>query len=302
MGKDTIASDQPHGFVIADEPAAGGKSTREGTSAGPDESESRAMELLGQLAADGAGAAWGEFLKLYSSVVMLVVRRFESGRDESTDCFLYVCEALSDDGFRRLRSYRPQGKARFRTWLSAVVANLCIDWQRRRSGRYRPVQAVADLPEIDQQVYRCIYVRGMSRADCLSALIGRYPDLTQSRLSEINARLFQTLTPQQRFQLAVRSAPRTSLDAPAYADGDEPVQVPDQSLPPDELAGALQQGKRLREALVQLPADQRLMLRLRYEQELPLAEVARLMALGDPFRANRRIQAALHALARIISK
>jgi hypothetical protein len=50
-----------------------------------------------------------------------------------------------------------------------------------------------------------------------------------------------------------------------------------------------------------LPAEQRLLLRLRYEQNLTLAEVARLTNQSDPFRANRQIQSALKALADLIS-
>jgi DNA-directed RNA polymerase specialized sigma24 family protein len=49
--------------------------------------------------------------------------------------------------------------------------------------------------------------------------------------------------------------------------------------------------------LSKLPAEQRLLLRLRYEQDLTLAEVARLTGQSDLFRANRKIQVALDTLA-----
>jgi transcriptional regulator with XRE-family HTH domain len=41
-----------------------------------------------------------------------------------------------------------------------------------------------------------------------------------------------------------------------------------------------------------------LLLRLRYEQDLTLEEVARLVGLGDPYRAHREIQAAVAELGR----
>jgi DNA-directed RNA polymerase specialized sigma24 family protein len=66
---------------------------------------------------------------------------------------------------------------------------------------------------------------------------------------------------------------------------------------PDELAAELQEQRQLQDALSKLPAEQRLLLRLRYEQNLTLTEVARLTGQPDPFRANRRIQAALDTLA-----
>ena len=57
----------------------------------------------------------------------------------------------------------------------AVTANLCIDWRRKRRGRFRPIRAVAQLPELEQLVYRYMYVRGMRRAECLRALEARFP-------------------------------------------------------------------------------------------------------------------------------
>jgi DNA-directed RNA polymerase specialized sigma24 family protein len=52
--------------------------------------------------------------------------------------------------------------------------------------------------------------------------------------------------------------------------------------------------------MARLPPGQRLLLQLRYEQELTLAEVARLAGLPDLNRANRQIQAALAELARLL--
>ena len=51
-------------------------------------------------------------------------------------------------------------------------------------------------------------------------------------------------------------------------------------------------------ALAKLPPRPRLLLRLRYQQELTLEEVARLVGLPDPYRTHREIQAAVEALGR----
>ena len=169
-------------------------------------------ELLERLASGKVNSAWSEFLERYSSLIMHVARRHERDPVRATDCFLHVCAALSDDGFRRLLSFRPDGPARFRTWLTAVVANLCIDWTRRQQGRFRPIRAIAGLPELEQLVYRYIYVRGMRRADCTRLLEPRFPGLTEQTVSEINARLFSLVTPQQRWQLNLH--PATSARPP----------------------------------------------------------------------------------------
>jgi RNA polymerase sigma factor (sigma-70 family) len=232
---------------------------------------------------------------------MHVIRRHDADDERARECFAHVCGALSDDGFRRLLSFRPDGPARFKTWLMAVVSNLCVDWRRRQQGRIRPIPSVLHLPELDQQVYHCIYVRRMSRAQCLQALVPRFPQLTEATVSEINARLFALLTPRQRWQLSARTPALQPVTCGVWPEDDDPAwQVAEPGPGPDDLAEESQERRQLQDALARLPAEQRLLLRLRYERNLTLTEVARLTSQSDPFRANRRIQSALKALAELM--
>jgi DNA-directed RNA polymerase specialized sigma subunit len=65
---------------------------------------------------------------------------------------------------------------------------------------------------------------------------------------------------------------------------------------PEALSAHLQDVERLGTALERLSSSERLLLALRFEQGLTLAEVARIGGLGDPFRARRAIDAALTSL------
>jgi RNA polymerase sigma factor (sigma-70 family) len=115
--------------------------------------------------------------------------------------------------------------------------------------------------------------------------------------------LFASLTPQQRWQLSVRPPVLQPVPLGSESRDDDPVSRAATPGPgPDDLAAEEQERQRLLAALVQLPAGQRLLLRLRYEQGLTLAEVARLTGQPDPFRANRQIQAAVDALAELMSR
>lgn len=264
-------------------------------------SDEAVTELLERLLSAKGDAAWNEFLTGYSSVILHVIRRCGVDGDRVDDCFLDVCEALSKDSFRRLRSFRSDGPASFRTWLMAVVANLCIDWNRREQGRVRSFRNISRLPELEQQVYRCIFERRMTRTQCFHALSPRFSGLTEGGVAEINARLFQLLTPQQRWQLTVRTPSKAPVTFPVSPEDDDPAWQ--MALPgpgPDELAEQDQEQCRLQWALEALPADYRLLIRLRYEQDLSLAEIARLTGQPDPFRVNRRIHAALDALADVM--
>jgi RNA polymerase sigma factor (sigma-70 family) len=263
--------------------------------------EDSVRDLLKRLSAGQVDAAWREFLERYSPLMLHLAQQYETDRERALDCFVYVTGALSDDGFRRLLKYRPDGPAQFRTWLSTVVANLCIDWRRHQRGRFRPVQVIAGLPALDQLVYRCLYVRGMTRDETLRALQVRFPEVTVQQLAEISARLFSSLTSRQRWQLSVRMAGSVSLSKPPLPDAEESAYQPEDPAPgPDLLAQNDQDHSRLEAALARLPSQQRLLIRLRYQQDLTLAEVARLAGLSDTNQAHRQIQAALAALAELL--
>lgn len=263
--------------------------------------EEGVQDLLQRLSGNQADGAWREFLARYSPLLMQVVRRFESGEIQATDCFVYVCGALSDDGFRRLRAFRSDGTARFDTWLKTVVSNLCVDWRRKLRGRIRPLCAVRRLPELEQRAYRCLYVQGMHRAESLHILQVRFPDLTEQRLSEINAFLYSELTQQQRWQAGVRKASMISLDAAESSDDESPEPyLTEPGLGPDDHAEADEERRLVEAAMKQLPSQQRLLLRMRFEQNLTLAEIARLTGQSDTNRVYRQLEAAIVALRKLV--
>lgn len=271
-------------------------------SPGNDEAADSPIEdLLDRLTSGRVDAAWTAFLQRFSPLILSVARQFEDDPERLSDCFLYACGQLSDNGFRRLLSFRRDGPARFATWLNAVVANLCIDWRRKQHGRFRPITAIARLPELDQLIYRCIYARGMTRNQCLHALEPRFPGLTVEQVSEINARLFSQLSSRQRWQLGSRTRGSISLDEAMSSDQEDAALQPEDPGPgPDQMAQLEQERGLLEDAMSKLDPRHRLLLRLRYQQDLTLEEVARLLGLPDPYRANREIQAALAALARLM--
>jgi len=264
-------------------------------------SDETVTDLLERLSSGRVDDAWNEFIAQYAPLIRHVIRQHGADDDRADECFAHVCGALSDDGCRRLRSFRPDGPAQFRSWLFAVVSNLSIDWRRKEHGRSRLPRSVSHLPELEQQVYRCIYLNRLSRTQCTRELVPRFPELTEATVAEINARLFALLTPQQRWQLSVRNQPLQPIKRSGKSGEDDPAcRVATPGPGPDELAADLQAQQRLHDALSRLPAEQRLLLRLRYEQSLTLVEVARLTGQPDLFRANRRIQGALARLAELM--
>lgn len=252
--------------------------------------------LLHRLNGSDPGAAWAEFIDDHSPLILKVVYQFEYEQDRNEECFLYVCEKLCDDGFRRLLQFNTRGKASFRTWLGSVVFNLCVDWHRHEFGRATLLPAISALPEFDQSVYRICYQQGMNRQSSLHCLQEDFPDLNAKQLSDSIARIHRVLTPRQRWKLAAMKVRRQR----GQGVQPDPNDLPDTANNPETQACDDEAIRLLRAALEQLPRDQRLAVDLRYIQGMTLRQVAELLGLGDPYRARRLIQAALDQLAKEI--
>lgn len=98
--------------------------------------EPSVQELLLRLQSTGTPRAWTQFLDAYAPTIMMVARRYDPDPDRANDCFQYVCEKLFENDCHRLLQFNPDRGAKFRTWLIAILNNLCIDRRRARHGRH----------------------------------------------------------------------------------------------------------------------------------------------------------------------
>jgi RNA polymerase sigma factor (sigma-70 family) len=268
---------------------------RAGQGVTEDHSNDRASaNLIRRLRSADAGPAWVEFLDLYAPLIMHTAGQFEYEQDRVNECFLYVCEQLNDDGFRRLLKFNAAGKARFRTWLGSVVFNLCVDWHRHEYGRATLLPAISALPAFDQAVYRMVVEQGMDKEACFQSLMADFPDLTRALVANAVARVYSLLTPRQRWQITVRNRARKLA-----REGSSQARLewlPDPASGPDLEVQKQQELESLQDALSRLPRDQRLLIRMRFRQGLTLQKIAQLKFHGDVNLTWRRLQAAMDAL------
>jgi RNA polymerase sigma factor (sigma-70 family) len=254
--------------------------------------------LKGLRSPDSCGDAWAEFLESYSPVLYQTARACTSDDDAAADCYLHICERLARNSFRRLLKFKPEGSASFRTWLRVVSRNLCLDWQRSQHGRPRPFKSMQHLSALELEIYNSRFVHGSTQQETLHRLESRFPKLELSELSEIEERLQGSLTSRQQWLLRTRRRPE--FDAPvAVADHeDEPdtVDVADPTPSPETQIADKEHQVMLGKCLSSLPAQERLLLQLRFEQELSLAEIARLYGLQDAQRVHRMLATVLNKL------
>ena len=199
-----------------------------------------------------SGAAWAEWIDLYSPLIMKTVRQFEFEQERANDCFLHVCEKLCENGFRRLQQFNTAGRAGFETWLGTVVFNLCVDWHRREFGRALLLPAISALPAFDQAVYSLYFDKGLDRESCRRTLQDEFPDLTREQLAESIARVHQVLTPRQRWRIGARN--RVHLRKAARDV--ECDQLPANDRGPEARTADAERHRRLRDA-VSAAGDQR---------------------------------------------
>ena len=106
-----------------------------------------APDLLTRLLAKASPQAWADFLEHFSPLILQVARQFWYREGDLADCYLFVCKELHKNGYHRLRGFR-QGRARFETWLRAVVRNLSLDWRRSVLGGPQLFRSIAGLDAI----------------------------------------------------------------------------------------------------------------------------------------------------------
>lgn len=247
-------------------------------------------EILQSLNSCEPEQAWTNFLGAYAPVILQTVRLVERESDAAAECFLFVCEGLLRDRFRRLRQFRTAGPARFSTWLRVVVRNLCIDWRRKKLGRQRDFDFVSRMPALDHEIFRCLHEEGVSQEEAFHLLSPRFPGLSRQAVAESAQRILDLMSPRQRWLLSARHTDRGK-------EGLEMLEgVPDERPNPESCAISGENRTRLQQVLANLPQDERLLLQLRYEQELTLEQVAKLLHLGDAQRADRRIREILARL------
>ncbi|MEM7586298.1 MAG: sigma-70 family RNA polymerase sigma factor [Acidobacteriota bacterium] len=228
--------------------------------------------------------SWNLFLTRYAGRIIGQLRALGLDRDDAMDCFVFVCERLAEDQFRRLRQVRATGqRGELVPWLRRVVKHSAIDWGWTRHGRRRLFRSVSELSELDQRVFQLHFWAGLGPASMLETLRteGRH-ELGIEQIFEALERVLECLDAGQRWRLLSQLAGRRSMsrlgdEGSGLTPGWEPTSAePD---PEQRVLGA-EQHRLLERALGELPSRERLILRLRYDDGLSLPEIAKLIGLG----------------------
>ena len=170
---------------------------------------------------------------------------------------------------------------RFSTWLVTVVRNLTIDWFRHRDGRQRLSAIAADLPPLQQRIFECVFAAGRSHVEAYEQIAA-----TESGL------LFRTFLRELRATYRAVAARRKG---PLMAElwGPPPPEV---EMSEADAVTLGEQAARLAEALDSLSPEDRVAIQLFVVDELPAADVARILGLPNAKAVYNRVYRTLSEL------
>ncbi len=210
----------------------------------------------------GAGRAmFEEHYELIHKTIYGVARRKRLDPESVEEFSGFAFVKILDDDAAVLRNF--EGRSTLKTYLVTVVQRLYLDFQIHRYGKWRPSRRALRLGPLAIELDRLLHRDGKSLYEAADWLRERgFGDHSRESLAAL-ARLI----PNQRRRPRMEQLDRAEEVA---CDGG----VEERLLARDRHRAAARIGTALSEALAALPDEDRLMLRLRFEEELTVRAIA----------------------------
>jgi len=255
-------------------------------------------------------AFWRAFVEGHSGTLLAVLRRYLPDDDLRMDAYLFLLEGLRAEGFRSFRTYVARSRAReipFEAWLKIVARNLTLDFLRHHKGRRTEPKVVEAMDPASRLLFRSLYWDRMTHAEALETLRARIDPAMRvsdvaARADAIEAALAAAGHPlargesrrNRRFYSFDDPDARTALerDATAAAAGAG-------LSPPEPADVAVERRERTRwllQAIRDLSSEDRLLLRLRYEEGLTAAAIAPVVGAPSAKAVYKRLDRLIDTL------
>jgi len=245
-------------------------------------------ELLGRLLSGiDTSEAWEQFLLEYSRLFLKIIWQFEHNRDEVMERYLFVCEKLAQNRFAILRKFNPTfdpHPPKLSTWLTIVVRNLCVEGHRSVHGRKRFPLALQRMTEFDRKVFELRYWKRYTIDEIDSELRVRDPNLDGAVGASL-ARIEEVLTHSRRINDGLESLAPLSLEG-------IPLPVSNEK----DLENHEELERWFEKAVQRLSTEERLVVRLRFWEDLTAGEIAEHLRITPSRRVYTILERALTLL------
>jgi len=232
-------------------------------------------------------AVFVENLSLIDRIVASLCRRHGLHGDEADDFGSWVKERMIEGDYAVLRKFR--GESAIATYLTMVIAMMLHEYRVRRWGRWRPSAAARRHGDIAVRLEVLVHRQGHRLHEAIQLLQSSgETQLTERQLVEIFSRL-----PRRTPLRPVEVGPTPLADIAVNGGADHLVNTMAAN---EDRAVA---DRALQEALDALPAEDRVILRMRFWQGLSVAEIAHALHLPQK-PLYRRVEHALAVMRRTL--
>lgn len=219
------------------------------------------------------------------SVIGFVCRRRNLRGDAAEEFGAEVRLRLVESDYDVLRKF--QGRSSLRTYLTVVISRLALDFQSARWGRWRPSALARAEGAQGIRLEQLVVRDGVPVADAISTIERETGPVDGAALERLAARFPMRVRRQYVGEEILDAAAAKAPDAERLL-----VQA-------DEASRFERIKARLGEELSALEPAERLLLQLRFEQGMKVADIARLQQT-DQKRLYRRIDVTLRRLRELL--
>lgn len=241
----------------------------------------------------GDVAAWHRFVEIYKNRMQSIIDRYVSDHDIRRDLFVSLLEKLKD---QKLAHF--DGRSTLSTWLFVVTVNHCRDYFRNAKGIRHVLTALKGLRPIERRFFKLAFVQGMPIHEVLDSIRAEMGEqITYLDLIECEERIVAKAREEKLGRLiekllspAIRQVQPGGAAHPATAQAGRAGRAqppPDILVDSDLFNEALQN---LREALLQLPHRDQIILKLKFEHKASARRICEVLDLGNERMVYRRLE------------
>ena len=248
-----------------------------------------AEPTLDRLRAGDVDGAWTTFVDRYRRLIFAQIQRATTEPDDVMDIFAHICERLRENDLERLKTFAFAGvpRASFATWLVAVLRNLIVDWFRARDGRSR-AQPPKSLTPLGRRIYELVFLEHRSHREACELVL-----LASGNTGLTSADCRRALREAHRAAFTGAAGTIARPVAAAHFAESDAVTV--------DAAAAGDAGEALRLAMQTLDAMSQLVIQLFVVEEMPAADIAHVLGLGNAKAVYNKVYRGLAAVREVLA-
>jgi len=228
-------------------------------------------------------------LAVIDRAVAFACRRHRLTDSDREDFASIVKLKLVEDDCAILRAY--EGRSSFSTFISIAVQRMALDYRIHLWGKWHPSAEAKRLGAVAVELEQLLRRDGRSLDDAVAILLPRFEGITAESLASLVARLPER--PPRRREVELDDAAAVAVTSGNEVE--EPLLAAERRRVSERVSAVMS-------ALIEnLPDDERLILQLRFEGGMTVAQIARALALDQKVtyrRIERRMRELKEALLR----